>query len=1023
MAADPSLQHNPQELPPAGSALNFPVGSSPQPVDQETRPARQDLVEARISQLVAIFDHAKYKDWRPVRIGFLRQVAEQSVEARMESAAWEALISTLSRVERPFYRYTAHLATGFISLTELTRPPGDEPPLTAHEWQKVSDMLVLLDQERDRPKNKFLKKMPEMLMRIARLNPPEELLSSYSRIAARAITQGRSVITVERDLQVLTENLHFLHPSEYETVTNRLLRRCSDLWDFKTPLSSTWDIAFSQIERLAQVRINPRPALETLGRARITATQTKREGPGPNVLEAFSEILESSAAHCVNLQDLSGQAQAAAVYLLADLRSSRVSLEIINDEILPYYRRKGWPVTAVLQNFAPAGDAPPLLRFQEYIVGSAIQAGIPVEPFIGRELLNICTDPDQTQIVAMYQKCASSPEIANHPVLKDPLALNRLGPDLLEIVTRGLQRKFDTAAITTFAKNYLDIANLAVRQIGSENAVEDPVKNLRRCMRDLFALECDAGVFSQIAHLVRTEPDYALQDAMGHVFDTVTHIAYFQKMRGPDVEVENVAARVLASDYNQDTLPFVTVGKMDPRALTMHEEVQHFTWRLVQPAKGFSAWTAEARKIPGADHCALVEFGLDLAQEVGYLNSSGIEVFPGNGFYLHGLKIESALVADKAHSDPYHLYRDAWWFAQNLEDWRDTRYLMARGFIAITGPNNSRFKLPAPRIGSSTNETFEEHYTTIIFNDHFHNPACHVACAVPTRIFDRILKGTHVPADQYDGFDPQRPDITKLEITYEDLQRICHESGANFIDLGWPSNIAGLCNAYPPKSAPFHQWESAVNSRIMDRAGHLHKTTVLGGYSADLSPAHDRALQPLRDLHTRVLNFGNACLDCLDGLIMLEALHQKGQTLARPDSLGQILDLPELGTESGRSAQERFLEQRENPPDSEEAPALGPYSARRLAEIYRWHRASEEPGVPLSRIPIFRVGDAMRLWPGGFMLEIDPATLILKTPHFKIQLPFEGDGSGEEELALWREYVMPYAEGPYAFRFWGRSSR
>ncbi|MBN8551244.1 MAG: hypothetical protein J0M12_18170, partial [Deltaproteobacteria bacterium] len=598
----------------------------------------------------------------------------------------------------------------------------------------------------------------------------------------------------------------------------------------------------------------------------------------------------------------------------------------------------------------------------------------------------------------------------------------RLAPHLLEIVTLGLERKFEGEALATFTKNYLDIADLAVRQLGSEKAVEDPIKQLHRCMRDLFALECDAGVLSQITQLVRTAPEYTVQDAMANLFDAVTHLAYFQKMRGPDAAVENVAARMLASDYNQDTLPFVTVGKMDPRALTMHEEVQRFTWRLVQPAKGFSAWTAEARKIPGEDHCALVEFGLDLAHEVGYLNSSGIEKFPGNGFYLNGLKIEAALVADRTHHDPYHLYRDAWWFAQHLEDWADTRYLMTRGFIAISGPNDARFKLPAPKIGRS-NEVVEEHYTTIIFNDHFHNPACHVACAVPTRIFDRILKGTYVPAADYDGFDPKRPDITKLELTYEDLKRVCQEAGANLIDLGWPSNIAGLCNAYPPKSAPFHQWESSASTRIVDRAGHLHKTTVLGGYSADMSPAHDRALQPLRDLHTRVLNFGNACLDCLDGLIMLEALHQKGQTLARPDSIGQLLDLPELGTESDQSTREKTLELRSNSPEAEAAALLGPYSARRLSEIYRWHRASAQPGVPLSRIPIFRIGDAMRLWPGGFKLEIDPATLILTTPHFKVQLPLDGDGSGEEELALWQEYVMPYAEGPYAFRFWGRSSR
>jgi hypothetical protein len=75
------------------------------------------------------------------------------------------------------------------------------------------------------------------------------------------------------------------------------------------------------------------------------------------------------------------------------------------------------------------------------------------------------------------------------------------------------------------------------------------------------------------------------------------------------------------------------------------------------------------------------------------------------------------------------------------------------------------------------------------------------------------------------------------------------------------------------------------------------------------------------------------------------------------------------------------------------------------------------------RIPIFKISKTMQLWPGQSPLEIDPISLVLKTPQFEIQLPLDSNGFGEEELEVWREYVLRFSSTEFDFAFWNRNSR
>lgn len=967
------------------------------------------------------------------KLGFIKETVAGTFQEPMGEAAWDALLSVLSKADSLSHGFVRYWCEGVRALENISgeaRGVASTPP-TTEEWKKLAGVVAALDRDRPWQAPRNLKAYPAVLVQILRLNLDRELCIDLAEIAYEALVQGGEPKRILSDFRLFGTNAAQLDEAELDTVIKQMQERTDVRINPGDRIVTHFDLLNARLDSYSRRGIEMRAVREHANYCESEVRKHNLPEARPDAFLSVARIMDQILEIAAEQQRAPSLALRGAISFLANPLSGTESLEPLEKKILPYYRNRGWPIDAVVVAFAPAPSSSSGRSFQHYVIDSAVIAGLPLEVFVTEQLRNLVSDPGKAETVSMYLKCLTRPELAGHPVLRHADVLNVVAPVLVEVVDAGIALWKNREAIASFLSDYLRVLNAIVSDIGPVRAAQTSIPEVNRAVSDFLALQTPPYVLGQIARRV-TDGEYTTEQVLWNLGDTRCHWSLFRKVQGHSPEVERRATAILGQEYRHDSVPYVLGTNppytSDPRALQAHREIQQLLWRLLEPSKGFSRWTMETRRLPQSGHAALVEFGLDLCRSVSYLNSSSIEAFPGNGFVLHGLRLDQALrpaqgAAEKA--DPYEGYRKAWPFAKHLEDWQDTRFIMARGFLAITGPDNPRFYLPgAPEPESP--RVIEQHYTLIIFNDHFHNPSCHVACAVPSRFFSYLIKDAIIPAEQFRGFDPRRPDITTLDITYERLADACAQAGENFLDLGWPSNLGGLCNAYPVASAPFHLWEMKhVGSVYKDRAEHIHKAFIRDNYSSTLTPAIEHDLKPLRELHGRVFQFGMNCLDALDGLKVFMALHHKGQTLARPGSLGELprFDAEFGGGDSESAQQPRRIERDDLERTREDGMLLGPYSARRLREIYLWHEYSQKPGVSPERIPIFKISKTMQLWPGQSPLEIDPISLVLKTPQFEIQLPLDSNGFGEAELEVWREYVLRFSSTEFDFAFWNRNSR
>ncbi len=442
------------------------------------------------------------------------------------------------------------------------------------------------------------------------------------------------------------------------------------------------------------------------------------------------------------------------------------------------------------------------------------------------------------------------------------------------------------------------------------------------------------------------------------------------------------ALNTLNSIYHLDLGPYPVYqgsgSAIHPDYLQMMTEVREVYRACFDMHYGFGHSTFECMTPPGAADWMLIRFGFDLAVRVDRLHSTNKDEYPGPGCLLSGWKLDRIFAKNPSTPhDAYSSFKDAWpWAANEFEDLAQTRLLVARGVKALIAPQHDKYHLDGT------------HYSVMAWPDHFLNPNLDAVALVPTEVLMTALRGKHSPIDE----PGQRPTITPKNSVHDDalsFPRIVAESsarGLNVLNLGWVSNLGGLCNSYLPLSTPHFEWERKLLGHSQDRAGHVHKSHITGSYVSKINESTERLLAPLRTAHKSVYRVATAYFNLYDLHRISLAMWHKGLTVV--EGMGEMTE-PQFTQESGQQ--------------------LNPHELRMLHEAYLWHGLHERGVTDKDAFPILCIAPTLDNWSKvRSPLILDTFDLSLRAAgHEAVQLPDGTGGHGTFEAGVWATVVKP----------------
>jgi hypothetical protein len=524
-------------------------------------------------------------------------------------------------------------------------------------------------------------------------------------------------------------------------------------------------------------------------------------------------------------------------------------------------------------------------------------------------------------------------------------------------------RKFFSSALEFIFSEHTDLRNF-LSQTGVLKRVKNATPGNYRTALKVDSVGSAAKFLILLDELVNSAETLELRNAI---------VKYLNNGLRRDQEVSSQL-----SEYRLDSLPFAL---NDLRARQMLLEVGEVYQRGFELSRGFGAMTVEARRpLDGTDSLAL-QYAKSCFVSSGVLNAPDIESMPGPGILYSGLDLGRLLVKSEQYSDdPFAEYKIAWpWLAHQLDHLPLTKFLYARGLFAIIAPEESDYYLD------------NVHYSMVVYNDHFHNPVARSAYLVPTEILLSALKGRIVPLHKYQGaFDENYRSSAEAPLSLPELRAAAGERGLNVLSLGWVSNLGGLCNAYPAKSSPHHEWERKLSSHTVDGAGHVHKSHITGRYQIEMIPEMEVLLVPLRELHTSVYLAATRFFNLHDGFRLTRSIWHKGWDIHNEE--GEIIDPDEFTTPDNS---EEFSESLPNP---------------MLRQAYAFHRdllAGRRNPEEFPRLVLAHTLDYSSKPQSLFVLSTYDMTLETLNGE-KVMFPPEGTGDGEGELAIWTKHVSPH---------------
>lgn len=407
--------------------------------------------------------------------------------------------------------------------------------------------------------------------------------------------------------------------------------------------------------------------------------------------------------------------------------------------------------------------------------------------------------------------------------------------------------------------------------------------------------------------------------------------------------------------------------------------------------RGFTSWLVAAKRGPFREPPDLVQFAIDVGDEtsVRYLNAKDPHAFPGKGYFLTRLKVERCFAPeppqasqrrnDRSSYDPFRVYKSAWpELAEAIDYFPKTEFVFLRGFVLVSCKHRD-FLLPNAN---------GEHYSLLIFNDHFRNPFQEVAYLVPNRGVASLMARTQIPYADFVGFDSRRPDLNQVMGSPQAF--LNHEAiRANAIDVG---SVSAILNGF---STHHFSWAEALRSkselaklreieeqitqhnhdvREWESRSHLYHVSPKGLMAMAQLMKRGRALEheqaKLTAVQSALEDYVEKCIwKLVDRYLSLHQLFHiahaywhKGYTAGRPISTQAVSEPSEWLDGSP------LREQNDLKIDSGERSIANRNSIRMLVQAYEWHSMRENPQSKREDFPVLVKCDALQL---GSQPELD----------------------------------------------------
>lgn len=470
-------------------------------------------------------------------------------------------------------------------------------------------------------------------------------------------------------------------------------------------------------------------------------------------------------------------------------------------------------------------------------------------------------------------------------------------------------------------------------------------------------------------------------------FVTLTRKQLLTYLFGPNEKEKTKARDWLgsANGYGNDSgpWPLYLAGKgkhLHPEYVKMKRDVFSVYKGAFDIHYGFSRSTFECKKTPETSQWMLTRFGLDTATHVSTLHVNNASDYPGKGIIISGLRPERIFVTNKeTPNDPFSIYKNAWpWLKNEFEDLSRCHLLFSRGVKIITGPKEKKYIIDGV------------HYSLVAWNDHFNNQELYGAALVPTSIISSILTGKTTSAS-HSGLDhgfTKHQLLSAESLTPQFLKERCKAKGLNFLNLTWASNINGMCNAYPPNSAPHFEWEKEANQSHSDADGHIHKSVITGTFEYIISREADILLRPMRDAHTHIVTTACAYFNIYDLYRLGKAIWHKGQSVQ--DELKETLI-------------------HDDSTQTHDTPEVGENEFRMLLEAFKWNKLHGQGPTGIENFPVLAIAPTLDDWSmvkSPILLDTHSMNLTLPDGR-NIQLNPKTNGGSAFDIGVWVREVRP----------------
>ena len=465
--------------------------------------------------------------------------------------------------------------------------------------------------------------------------------------------------------------------------------------------------------------------------------------------------------------------------------------------------------------------------------------------------------------------------------------------------------------------------------------------------------------------------------------------------------------------------------------------------------RGFTSWLVAAKRGPFREPPDLVQFAIDVGDDtsVRYLNAKDPNAFPGKGYFLTRLKVERCFAPEsprdsqrrngRSTSDPFRIYKSAWpELAEAIDHFPKAEFIFLRGFVLVSCKHRD-FLLPNSQ---------GEHYSLLIFNDHFRNPFQEVAYLVPNRGVASLLARTQIPYADFVGFDSRRPDLN--EVMGSPQAFLSHELiGPKSIDVGSVSTILngfsshnlGWAEAIRPNfelskfqeieahiekhNQDVREWESRSHlyhvspkglmamSRLMKKGHALEREQAkLATAQAELEDHVERSIWKLVDRYISLHQLFH----------IAHAYWHKGYTAGRPITTQAVSESRDWLDEGPPVQTQNDLKI-----EGGEESIANRNSIRMLIQAYEWHSMRENPSSKREDFPVLVKCDALQL---GSQPEIDwhldTFDMTATIRGHRVELT-QGRMTGDDEL-FWLTQMFPLVRDEAGrivdLRFYPRSS-